>query len=79
MSRSTKMKHSMARRKEKDLRKSANRAKYEAVRGTAANQKHGTGLSTTASARKHEVSFCGNVGCKRCFPEFNARVISFNR
>jgi len=69
MSKRTKTAAALRRKKEKRSRKDAQRAKYEAWSKAGSNKKKKQNRGTrTARATKHEVLFCGNVGCRRCFP-----------
>jgi hypothetical protein len=67
MSKKTKTAAAERRKKDKRSRKDAQRAKYEAWSKAGSNKKkkqsRGAGAARTT---KHEVLFCGNVGCKRC-------------
>jgi hypothetical protein len=74
MSRKIKQKNKVDRLQAKRARKSANQAHYAELRRLGIN---GKSRRAKANAKKHKrhngISHfngaCGNVGCKRCFPE----------
>jgi len=71
MSKKAKEMQKQKRRNEKAKRKAANKARYEAIKGTAANRKkknNSGGSSGIKWCRCHAETSCGNIGCKRCFP-----------
>jgi hypothetical protein len=63
------------RRKEKQGRKERNRARYEELKRTGQNSKSKRHRLNTKRNRVspgkhlHEISNCGNLGCKQCFSQ----------
>ena len=73
MSKATKTKNSLRRRTEKRNRKAANIARYASYIGTAANSKRKNGKNVKNNIPGHpHLSFCGNVGCAKCFPHLQS-------
>lgn len=72
MSKNAKEMQKMRRRNEKAKRKAANSARYDSIKGTAANRKKKSGSDGGSKGPKwcrcHATTSCGNIGCKRCFP-----------
>ena len=67
------------RRREKQRRKAAQTAKYEAWKVAGINSKSKRSLKRAGvSQRKHTHpdGFCGNPGCKLCFPRDTASIQS---
>lgn len=72
MSKGAKTKAALKRRAEKRARKDAQRRRYEEYKARGQNKKSSraqrhTKRETVRSVR-HAILFCGNVGCRRCFP-----------
>jgi hypothetical protein len=62
------------RKKQKQIRKAAERAKYHAWAMAGTNSKRGKSRAKKASkirirTVRHVVLRCGNVGCSKCFPD----------
>ena len=73
----SKMRASEQRKKEKRQRKAAMQAKYETWKQAGINSKSRRSLKKkTASNKKHTHpdGFCGNPGCKHCFPQTSVVV-----
>lgn len=72
MSSSARKRNSEKRRDEKRKRKLANTMRYTELKGTSKNKKHkgGTKAGKTIPGHPH-TSFCGNIGCRKCFPGMN--------
>lgn len=73
MSRNSKLRAREQRRKEKRQRKAAEQAKYEAWKQAGINNKSRRSLkkrvkATSSTKHTHPDGFCGNPGCKLCFP-----------
>lgn len=70
MSKVAKKRNSDRRREEKRKRKAANIARFTADIGTSRNKKSkdGTRAQNKLPGHPHTSGYCGNVGCKRCFP-----------
>ena len=73
MSKATKTRNGLKRREEKRKRKSANIARFESYIGTSANKKKkgGVNVRKRIPGHPHTSGHCGNVGCRKCFPELN--------
>ena len=72
MSNVAKKRRAEERKSEKRKRKAANRAKYEAFKGTEQNKKRKQAEGASVGikwSRCRSPKSCGNPGCKRCFPE----------
>lgn len=62
------------RKKAKQTRKAAMQAMYQSWAAAGQNKKskrNRKGGKKTSRERKHEVAYCGNLGCPRCHPEFS--------
>jgi hypothetical protein len=73
MSKAAKKRNSERRRSEKAKRKAANVARFTSLIGTNANKKK-KGANKAKSkipGHPHVSGFCGNVGCRKCFPTLN--------
>jgi len=70
MSKKAKQMAKEKRRHEKSRRKAASRARYEALKGTAANRKKKGSEGGAVGVRwsRCHADNCGNIGCKRCYP-----------
>lgn len=73
MSKSSKNRKSLLRKKEKSARKEANRAKYAAWREAGTNSKRGKikakkSKKQTIRFKRHALGPCGNAGCSKCHP-----------
>ena len=73
MSKKAKLKNREKRLQEKRSRKATNKARYAELKRLGIN-----GKSRRFQRKKrvvilenHFYGFCGNVGCKRCFPDLN--------
>lgn len=73
MSKVAKKRNSERRKAEKRKRKEANRTRYAGLVGTSQNKKKkGKNNKSGGKIPGHpHLSFCGNIGCKRCFPQYN--------
>ncbi len=73
MSKSGKTRRKLKRLAAKRAKKAAMRARYEAFKATGQNSKRAVlkrQRKKTVRNQRHLVA-CGNVGCKKCFPELN--------
>lgn len=61
--------------------KAAKRTAYAALRGTSRKAKKLRGRSRTSAGGKHlhRIENCGNIGCKRCFPQFSLEALGLRR
>lgn len=63
------------RNKVKQGRKAAMQAQYQAWAAAGQNRKskrnRAGSQKKTVKERKHEVAYCGNLGCSRCHPKFS--------
>lgn len=61
------------RKRTRKARKEAMQAQYQAWAASGMNRKtkRHVGKGTQFRAVKHAVSYCGNLGCSRCHPEFS--------
>ena len=67
------------RKKAKQGRKAATQAQYQAWAAAGQNKKSKRDRGAqkkTVNERKHEVAYCGNLGCKKCHPEFSNPSLS---
>ena len=76
MSKKSKKAASELKRRKKASDKAAQRAKYEGYRDSGKNSKSKRFLDSTKDhtkmrARTHPYGHCGNIGCKKCFPQYN--------
>lgn len=77
MSKKSKARASLERKKEKARRKESQRLKYQSMRDQGINSKSKRFLLRSKRGRKslskhmHLVANCGNPGCKNCFPREN--------
>lgn len=72
MSKAAKRRNKDKRRSEKAKRKAANIARYASYIGTAQNRKKkGSNKSKGKLPGHPHNGYCGNVGCKKCFPTLN--------
>lgn len=73
MSKAAKKRNSIKRKQEKQRRKAANTARYASFIGTVSNRKKKGGSKSKGKIPGHlHVGFCGNIGCKKCFPTLNS-------
>jgi len=77
MSKKSRQKRALKRKGEKRARKAAKKAQYEMWARSGQNKKSKRFVLRSKRAvkinvKKHQVAMCGNVGCKKCFPELNA-------
>lgn len=71
MSKKAKTKNSLERKKQKHQRKAVNVAKFASYIGTPGNRKKKDGVTIGKKIPGHpHLTFCGNIGCPRCFPQF---------
>lgn len=71
--------HQEKRLQEKRARKAANKARYAELKRLGINGKSKRFKANMKRRRKaatenHIVVFCGNIGCKRCYPDINTPV-----
>lgn len=60
------------RKRQKQMRKSAERARYQSYVANGTNSKRNKIKQKKASKfrpARHIAAFCGNTGCSRCFPD----------
>jgi hypothetical protein len=74
MSKKSKLNNREKRLQEKRSRKAANKAKYAELRRLGINSKSkrfkkGQSKKHKSDLGDHPYGFCGNVGCKKCFPD----------
>ena len=72
MSKKSKLKNREKRLQEKRNRKAANKARYAELKRLGINGKSKRFLKTkkkTAKVVDHANGHCGNLACKKCFPE----------
>lgn len=56
----------------KRVAKAARKAAYKALAGTSKRRKRQTQKTGPTSIKgMHAMANCGNIGCARCFPQFN--------
>lgn len=72
------------RKKLKAGRKATQRAQYETWKKEGTNKKSKRNRLASRRAggirtKRHPQSFCGNVGCMRCFPELNHSAFASTR
>lgn len=73
MSKAARKRTQELRRSEKAKRRQANVAKYAAWTGTSSNiKKKGKTIRGKTTPGHPHLSFCGNVGCRKCFPSLNS-------
>lgn len=76
MSKKSKKAASEVKRRKKAQSKAAQTAKYEAYRDSGKNSKSKRFLTkikdhSKMRAHTHPHGHCGNIGCKKCFPQYN--------
>lgn len=73
MSKAAKKRNSDRRRSEKAKRKAANVARFASLIGTNANKKKKGANKSKGKlpGHPHINGYCGNVGCRKCFPTLN--------
>lgn len=76
MSKKSKKAASDIKRRKKASAKAAQSAKYESYRDSGKNAKSKRFLnkvkdSSKMRAHNHPYGNCGNIGCKKCFPQYN--------
>ena len=75
MSKGAKSRSKERRRREKAARKAAMKARYESYRDKGINTKskryRNNLKDRTVSGFDHPEGHCGNIGCKKCFPDFH--------
>jgi len=75
MSKKSKAKAKVKRLMAKRARKTAKQAQYEAYKKAGQNNKSKRFVKKSGTRKirnkNHAISFCGNIGCERCFPEYN--------
>ena len=67
---------------EKRARKAANKARYIKLREQGVNSKSSRFAKNAKKNKKakfidHPNGFCGNIACKKCFPQYNFIHIKF--
>ena len=79
MSAKTKERARLKRLKEKRNKKSATIALYESFKNSGKNSKRKKlkdSRAKTVKSVRHTVAYCGNLACKRCFPNLYAISMS---
>lgn len=76
MSKKSKKAASELKRRKKASEKAAQRSKYEAFRDSGKNSKSKRFIQKNKAvskmrARTHPHGHCGNIGCKKCYPQYN--------
>ena len=74
MSKKSKARSKLKRLQQKQDRKAARKALYEAYKKAGQNTKSKrfrVNQKKVFKNLKHAVSFCGNLGCNKCHPEFS--------
>lgn len=79
MGKKSRTRRSEARKRAKRAMKAQRRAYYESLKGTSRKSKKvrvrtRAGIST--HKHLHLVTHCGNVGCGRCFPQFQRQILN---
>lgn len=76
MSKKCKLKNRLEHLEQKRARKASNKAKYAELRRLGINGKSKRSISNKRKNRliaqvDHPFGNCGNIGCKKCFPELH--------
>lgn len=84
MSKKSKLKNREKRLQEKRSRKAANKARYAEMKRLGINSKSKRFQSNQrkkhkVGSEKHSQGYCGNVGCKLCFPDLIRLKLDISR
>jgi hypothetical protein len=84
MSKKCKLKNREKRLQEKRSRKAANKARYAELKRLGINSKSkrfktGQSKKRKISSEDHPNGNCGNVGCKKCFPDLYQLTVEYRK